>query len=187
MKRFAFFTDLLDRLSGVWSGFTDRERKLVSLLGVAMVLTFVALGITSFRKSLETRRAMIAQKETIIQEVAKLSATYRQAETLRNQIENRLRGTPVRLFSYLEETAKKQNIEIGDMRDRGNDSSDGVVRSTVELSFAAIELKPLLRFVNEIEKSPRVVKVEKIRIRHRNDDPERLDVNLTISTYHLAS
>lgn len=187
MKRLAFFSDLVDRLSGVWTGFTDRERKLVSLLGIALVLTVVALGITSFRTSLESKREAIAQKELIIQEVAKLSATYRQAEAVRNQIESRLRGAPVRLFSYLEETAKKQNMDIGDMQDRGNDTRDGVVRSTVEVSFASIELKPLLRFINEIEKSPRVVKVEKLRIRHRNDDPDRLDVSLTVSTYNLAN
>lgn len=187
MKRLAFLQDGLDRLSSAWGGLTDRERKLVSLLAVALVLTILALGFSSFRNSLETRRQAIASKEIAIQEVAKLSATYRQAEAVRNQIENRLRGTPVRLFSYLEDTAKKQNVTIGNMSDRGNDTRDGVVRSTVEVSFAAIELPPLLRFVNEIEKSPRVVKVERIRIRHRNDDPERLDVTLSISTYHLAN
>lgn len=73
------------------------------------------------------------------------------------------------------------------MQDRGTDTRDGVVRSTVEVSFAAVELQPLLRFVNEIEKNPRWVKVERIRIRRRNDDPDRLDVTLTVSTYSLAT
>jgi len=187
IRRLAFLQDLADRLSAAWSGLTERERRLVSILGVALVLTVVALGLTSFRKSIEQREQAIAQKQIAIQEVAKLSATYRQAEALRNQIENRLRGTPVRLFSYLEDTAKKQNVAIGDMQDRGSDNRDGVVRSTVEVSFAAVELRPLLRFVNEIEKSPRWVKVERIRVRRRNDDPDRLDVTLTVSTYHLAT
>lgn len=187
MKRLAFLTDLVDRLSGTWTGLTERERKLVSLLGVALILTVVALGISSFRNALEARRDAIAYKEMVIEEVAKLSATYRQAEAVRNQIENRLRGAPVRLFSYMEETAKKQNVTIGDMQDRGSDTHDGVVRSTVELRFLSIELQPLVRFVNEIEKNPRVVKVEKLRIRQRGDDEEKLDVNLTVSTYHLAN
>lgn len=185
--RLGFLQDLADRLSAAWSGLTERERKLVSLLGIALVLTIVALGLTSFRKSLEAKEQAIAYKEMAIQEVAKLAATYRQAEAQRNRIETRLRGAPVKLFSYLEETAKKQNVTIGDMQDRGTDTRDGVVRSTVEVSFAAVELQPLLRFVNEIEKNPRWVKVERIRIRRRNDDPDRLDVTLTVSTYSLAT
>lgn len=187
IKRLTFLHDAIDRLGGFWAGLTARERKLVSLLGVAFVITVIALGISSFRNSLEARRQAIAHKEMAIEQVAALAATYRQAEAVRNQIEGRLRGTPVRLLSYLEETANKQNVTIGNMQDRGNDTRDGVVRSTVEVSFAAIELPPLIRFVNEIEKSPRVVKVERLRIRHRNDDPERLDVLLTVSTYHLAN
>lgn len=187
MKRIAFLQDLSDRLASAWSGLTDRERKLVALLGVALVLTVIALGIGSFSNALEAKRQAIARKEIAIQEVARLAATYRQAEAVRNQIETRLRGTPVRLFSYLEETAKNQNVTIGNMQDRGSDTRDGLVRSTVEVSFPSIELQPLVRFVNEIEKNPRVVKVERVRIRQRRDEPERLEVTLTISTYHLSN
>jgi hypothetical protein len=73
------------------------------------------------------------------------------------------------------------------MQDRGNDSlGEGITRSTVEVSFAKIDLRSLTRFLNEIEKSQQLVKVEKLRVRSRNDDPDTLDAQITISTYSLA-
>jgi type II secretory pathway component PulM len=177
---------LLERASQRWASLTERERRLVSLLSAALLLTVVALGITSFRKGLENGQAVVAHKQIAVEKVAALSAGFREAEAARNRIESRLRGSPVRLFGYLEEIAKRQELIIGDMQDRGTDSKDGLVRSTVEMSFTRIALRPLVEFLNEIERNPRLVKVEKLRVRHRNDDPELLDVTLTVSTYHLT-
>lgn len=180
------FQTLLERASQRWASLTERERRLVSLLSVALVVTVVALGVTSFRKSLAHTESVVAQKQIDLERVAALASGFREAEAARNRIESRLRGSPVRLFGYLEEIAKRQDLTIGDMQDRGTDSKDGLVRSTVELSFARIALRPLVEFLNEIERNPRLVKIEKLRVRHRNDDPDLLDVNLTVSTYHLS-
>lgn len=177
---------LFERISHSWSGLSDRERRLVSLLGLALVLTVVALGITSFRKGLAAREAIVEQKSASLERVVELSSGYRDAQAARSRVESRLKGSPIRLFSYLEDIAKKQAVAIGDMQDRGTETTDGLVKSTVEVSFARTELKPFVRFLNEIEKNPRLVKVEKLRIRHRNDDPQLLDINLTVSTYHLS-
>lgn len=180
------FQNLIERASQLWASLTERERRLVSILSVAMLVTVVALGVTSFRKSLAHSHEVVENKRIALERVASLSAGFREAEAARNRIESRLRGSPVRLFSYLEEIATRQNLAIGDMQDRGTDNQDGLVRSSVELSFARISLRPLVEFLNEIERNPRLVKIEKLRIRHRNDDPELLDVNLTVSTYHLS-
>lgn len=56
----------------------------------------------------------------------------------------------------------------------------------MEVNFARIDLHKLTAFVNEIEKSQHLVKVEKLRLRTRNDDPNLLDASLTVSTYQLA-
>jgi len=171
-----------------WEGLSLRERRMLLLMFAAFVITVVVLAFGSIRKDIATRTASIADKEMQLQKVAILAGGYRDAEVERTKIESRLRGTPVRLFSYLEDISKRQNLQIGDMQDRGTDpAGEGVQRSTVEVSFAQIDLKSLVNFLNEIERNPRLVKVERLRVRHRNDDPDLLDVNLTVSTYQLTS
>jgi len=181
------FQSTIDRARESWSSLSLRERRMLSLLFAAFVVTVVAMGFGSMRKDIASRQARIAEKQMQIQKVAVLASGYREAELARSRMESRIRGTPVRLFSYLEDISRRQSLALGDMQDRGTDAAgEGIERSTVELSFAQIELRKLVEFLNEIEKSPHLVKVEKLRVRHRNDNPDLLDVNLTVSTYQLA-
>lgn len=178
---------LFESIAHGWAGLSLRERRMLALMFAAFVVTVGALVFGSIQKDISARKSRIAEKEMQIQKVALLAAGYREAEVERSRIEARIRGTPVRLFSYLEDISKRQNLGIGDMQDRGTDpAGDGIHRSTVEVSFASIDLESLTNFLNEIEKNPRLVKVEKLRIRHRNDDPNLLDANLTVSTYQLT-
>lgn len=188
MGRFiAPLRELIQRGLQAWASLSQRERRMVSLLFVAFVLTGAILGIGSVRKNLASRSEVVAAKELAMQRVLILSSGFQEAEAARKQMEGRLRGNPVRLFSYLEDVARKQKVTIGDMQDRGNDNQgEGVVRSTVEATFSQMNLRSLVRFLNEIERNPRLVKIERVRIRPRSDDPEALDVTLTVSTYHLA-
>lgn len=181
------FQPAIDKARESWASLSARERRMLSLLFAAFVVAAVAMGFATMRKDIASRQARIAEKQMQIQKVAVLASGFREAELARSRIESRIRGTPVRLFSYLEDISKRQSLPLGDMQDRGTDpAGDGIERSTVELSFAQIELKKLADFLNEIEKSPHLVKVEKLRVRHRNDDPDLLDVNLTVSTYQLT-
>ncbi len=182
------FQSLFERAGESWAGLSLREQRMLSLMAGAVVVVAVVMGFGSMRSNLQSREARIAEKEMQIQKVAVLAAGYREAELARTRIESRIRGTPVRLFTYLEDISKRQDLKLGDMQDRGSDpAGEGIQRSTVELSFAQIDLKSIVGFLNEIEKSPHLVKVEKLRIRHRTDSEDLLDVNITVSTYQLTT
>lgn len=180
------FQPLFGRIADAWSNLSDRERRLLALMAVALVLFLAAMGFSSMRRTIAQRQASIESKELSMQQIGFLAEGYSEAEAARARIEARIRGTPVRLFSYLDDLARKQNLSLGDMQDRGSDKlGDGITRSTVEVSFARIDLRTLTGFVNEIEKSRQLVKVEKLRVRSRTDDPNLVDASITVSTYSL--
>jgi general secretion pathway protein M len=178
---------LRDRFNETWGGLSQRERRIIGLMIAAFLAVVVVLTFTSARRTLAQHELALENKRLGMERIAQLAQTYRQAQTARERIEARIRGNPVRLFSYLEELAKRKDVVLGDMQDRGTDDvSEGVQRSTVEVSFARIDLRSLTGFLNEIEKSPHLVKVEKLRFRGRNDDPNLLDATVTVSTYQLV-
>lgn len=181
------FQDAFGKVGEAWASLSDRERRMLSLLFGAFLVTAIALGFLSAHRAVTTHRNGLAEKRMAMTKVEILASGYSQAEAARKRIEARMKGPPVRLFSYLEDLGKKQGVTIGDMQDRGNSAAgEGVERSTVEVSFARIDLLKLTAFINEIEKSKHLVKVEKLRFRTRNDDPNLLDASLTVSTYQLA-
>lgn len=177
---------LRDKAAETWGSLSQRERRLVGLMLAAFAAIVVALSFGSAKASLARHERLLEEKRLGMQRIAALATTYREAQRARERIEARIRGNPVRLFSYLEDLAGRQNVTVGDMQDRGTDDiADGVQRATVEVSFARIDLRSLTGFLNEIEKSPHLVKVEKLRVRSRSDDPQLLDATVTVSTYQL--
>lgn len=179
--------DALGKAGEAWASLSARERRMLSLLAAAFLVAAVALGGLSVRRAIVSRESSLDEKRTAMTKVDILAAGYAQAEAARARIEARIKGPPVRLFSYLEDLGRKQGVTIGDMQDRGNTAAgEGVQRATVEVNFARIDLLKLTAFVNEVEKSQHLVKVEKLRLRTRNDDPNLLDATLTVSTYQLT-
>jgi hypothetical protein len=178
---------LSSRASETWSGLSMRERRLLGLVAVAVVVAAVFTVGMTMRRAILARENSLQEKQVAMQKVAVLAASYREAEAARQRIEARIKGPPVRLFSYLEELAKKESVAIGDMQDRGTDNvGPGITRAVVEVNFAQIDMRSLVAFLNSIEKSPHLVKVEKLRLRTRGDSPDKLDATLTVSTYQLS-
>lgn len=181
------FRKVAVRASETWNGLSARERRLLGLVLLAVSLSAVVTVGMAMRRTIATRQQSVEEKQLAMQKVAILSASYREAEAARQRIESRIKGPAVKLFSYLEELARKENVAIGDMQDRGTDTvGPGITRAVVEVNFAQIDMRSLVDFLNSIEKSPHLVKVEKLRLRTRNDHPDMLDATLTVSTYQLT-
>jgi hypothetical protein len=76
---------------------------------------------------------------------------------------------------------------IGDMQDRGTVvGGDKISESTVEFDLSRVTPDKLRNFLNEIEHGPHLVKIKKIRLRVRIDDPNSMDAALTVSTYSMG-
>lgn len=163
-----------------------RERLLVGVAS-SMVVTIVLLLITlSFTHAIHRRQVSIEEKGKALEEIGTLAATYRERDVHRRQLEERLK-VPVKLFTYIDDISKRQGVEIGDMQDRGSTiGTDKVSESVVEFDLNKLTLDKLTNFLNAIEHGPHIVKVTKIRIRTRLDDPNSVDASLTVATYSVV-
>jgi general secretion pathway protein M len=64
---------------------------------------------------------------------------------------------------------------------------EGLREDSVEVSLAKIELTRLARLVQTLERGPGVVKVRRLRLTTRSDDPQLVDATVVISTYQLKT
>jgi general secretion pathway protein M len=163
-----------------------RERVLVGAAAGTLV-TLVLLVITfSFTHAIHRRQVSIEEKSKALSEIGTLAATYRERDAKRKQLEERLK-VPVKLFTFIDDISKKQGLEIGDMQDRGNTTgSDKVIEAVVEFDLNKLTLDKLTNFLNAIEHGPHIVRIKKIRIRTRLDDPNSVDASLTVATYSVS-
>jgi hypothetical protein len=180
------FRQLLSDAGAAYSRLTARERGLVTLAAGGVVVLLVLLISLSVSSAVSRREARIRAKATQLEEVARLAAGYRADEMRRQELERRLRDNKTRLFSYLDELAKRQKIEIGGMTDKGTAPlAEKVVESSVEVTFTHITLSKMIGFLQEVEAGQGLVKVTRLQLRPRSDEAV-LDAWLVLTTYTMS-
>jgi general secretion pathway protein M len=176
---YASIEEALGRLS-------TRERTLVGIAAAVALGLFLFLVAFGFSRAINRRQVSIVEKSKALEEIGNLAATYRDRDTHRRQLEERLK-VPVKLFTFIDDVSKRQGVEIGDMQDRGSTTgTDKVSEAVVEFDLNKLTLDKLTNFLNAIEHGPHIVKVKKIRIRTRLDDVNSVDVSLTVATYSVT-
>jgi general secretion pathway protein M len=89
-------------------------------------------------------------------------------------------------MSHISQTGATLGIQVNDLRPSGQPSeSEGLREESVEVNLARIELQRVALLVQSLERGAGVVKVRRIRITTRSDDPLLVDATLVVSTYQL--
>jgi general secretion pathway protein M len=168
---------------------SSRERSLVALAGGALLIFVITIATLTVNRTIDSREKRIAGKQKQLEEVTRLTVGFKALETQRNELERRLQSNKVKLFSYLEELAKKDNVSIGGMTDKGTqplNEGTKINESSVEVTFTHIQLNQLVKFLGDIEMGQGLVKVTRLQVRPRSDEPV-LDAWLVVTTYILES
>jgi general secretion pathway protein M len=185
-----FFRRLRSDFEGWFSKLSPRERGLVSLAGLAVALFVAFLVVFKVQRAIAAREARIEQKTQDLAQVGKLAQGYRQVQAERTALEAKLKGPPVQLMSYVAQTGQRLGIEVNDLRpsqSAATSASDKVVEDTVEVSLAKLDLPRLAQLLQELERGTGIVKVRRLAVRTRNDDPNAVDVTIVVATYQLKS
>jgi len=171
-----------------WFGrLSQRERVLVSLAAVCVALFFVFLVVLKVQRGISAREARIDQKTQDLAQVGKLAQGYRQVQAERAALEARLKGPPVQLMSYVAQAGQRLGIDVNDLRpsQASAAANDKVTEDTVEVSLPKLNVSKLGQLLQELERGPGIVKVRRLALRTRNDDPNAVDATLLVATYQL--
>ena len=98
-------------------------------------------------------------------------------------MEARLKGPPVQLMSFVSQAGAQMGVEVNDLRPGTPTTTEGLTEESVEINLARMDLGKLARLLDALERGPGVVKVRKLRLATRNDDPALVDVTLQVSTW----
>jgi general secretion pathway protein M len=172
-----------------WLGkLAPRERKMVSAAAAALLLFAFWLVTLQTSRGMSAREARIEDKTRVLAQVAKLAEGYRQRQQDRQALEARLKGPPVQLLSYISQQGAALQIEVGDLRP-GNATGEveGLKEDVVEVNLARVELARLARLLQALERGQGVVKVRRLRINTRTDDPRLVDATFSVSAFQLKS
>lgn len=163
-----------------------RERALVGLAGGAVLVFLVVFISLSVGRSIDRQETRIKTKQGQLAEVAKLTGNFRQQEQQRRDLEAKLSlGKDTKLLGYIEELSKREGLSIGGMTPKGTQPLEGgnkIVEDSVEVTFTRIQLDKLVKFLQDVENGKGVIKVTRLQIRPRSDEPV-LDAWLVVTLF----
>jgi general secretion pathway protein M len=172
-----------------WIGqLSPRERLLVTAATLAVSLFVVWLVSFRISNGISARESRIEEKTRVISQVGKLAEGYRRRQAERQALEARLKGPPVQLLSHISQTGASLQVDVNDLRPSSAPGElEGLREDAVDVNVARIGFHQLARFMQALERGPGVVKVRRVRVTTRSDDPSLVDATLVVSTYQLKS
>ncbi len=172
-----------------WLGtLSPRERVMVTAAAFAVAFFAIWLVTHQIGAGASAREARIEQKTKVLSQIGKLAEGYRARVAERQALEARLRGAPVQLMSHISQTGATLGIQVNDLRPTGAPTeAEGLREESVEVNLARIELQKLGQLMQSLERGAGVVKVRRVRISTRNDDPALVDATLLVSTFQPKS
>lgn len=182
--------NLQNQLSAVLSRLSSRERMLVGLTA-AVAFVLIAGGIVwSVNSGLNKKRRTLAQKVRNLEAIVALESDYKAAKSRDSAASRKLKGNRVSLYSLIEGAATKLELKLNDLNERTSAVRDSELKKvSVDVNLKQVSIDKLTGFLKEIEggKSKGVVRVTKLKAKTRFDNPELLDVNMTVATWKAGS
>jgi general secretion pathway protein M len=167
---------------------SPRERVMVSAAAAAVFVFAVWLISLQLSRGISAREQRIEEKTRVLSQIGKLAEGYRERQAERLALESRLKGPPVQLLSYISQQGTSMQIDVGDLRPASAPGElEGLREDAVEVNLAKVELGKLARFLQALERGQGVVRVRRLRLTSRNDDPRQVDATFTVSAYQLKS
>ncbi len=165
---------------------SPREKRLLALAASGLVVFVVLIGWASFSSSINKAQAALDEKHDDFEKISRLAAGYGAQEQERQLLEARLRQSPPALMSFVDTAAKNAGVEVGGMSDRGvvSGGQNGKPKEmSVEVNLGKVPLDKLVKLLQDIERSPGVVRVRRLRLRKSFDNKDLLDVSLSVSAW----
>jgi len=168
---------------------SPRERRLIGFTAAAVTAFLLLIIWLCFGSSIRKHEDALEEKRSSFERVQKLAAGFGREEQERQMLEAKLRQSPPALMGFVDGIARQEGVEIGGMSDRGIRAvgQDGRLReSSVEANLGKVPLDKLMRLLQDIERSPGVVRVRRLHLRKSSDNKETLDVTMTVSAWQGA-
>lgn len=165
-----------------------REKVVVALGGtLAAGILAYKLVITPYREQMRVLDRRIVQKTVELKEISLLSQEYREIIQKMEDMKGRAQrgGKAFPLFSHLESLANKTRIKanIASMKPRSTPVGENYKESSVEVKLENVNTKQLVDYLYLIENSGAFLKIKRLHVKKRHDNPEYLDATFLISTY----
>jgi len=177
---------LFERLRTTWENLNDRERRMLSILGIAvgaLLLIFPPVLLILDNAELESQNTEL--RNVVDQLDAQRAKLARIAQERHAADQRYLKKTPP-LGSFLESEAKKQGLTLQEVTDQPEKTVGRYLRRSVTVALPQVALTPLINLLSSIVESGHPVAIDQLQIDHYQPG-DQFNVKLGVLTFDKLS
>jgi general secretion pathway protein M len=175
----------LDGLRESWEKLSDRERRMLSIMGavVAAMVAFVAVWTTSSALAeVEEERDSI---RSVLADIDRAKDVLAKRLAERQAVEARYNNKAPPLAAFVEDRAKEEGLEVRQVVEDPEKVSGGYRRQSVRVSFSGVSLRPIMHLLATIDDERAPIAVERILIEHYSQG-DSYKVDLGVASYEAV-
>lgn len=184
-------SSLSARIGAALARMSERERRLVLLTGFVAITLAVLGGVALVSSMLEKREKLVALRRDEIGQLETLRAKYEEAVAAETRANQRIKSNSASLFSLMQKAAGEVGLSLNDLNERRTPVKDmpDLNEVTVDVTLKDISVDKLNTLLEKIEgkRNDGIVKVTKLKVKTRFDNPEMLEATMTVSTWKSTS
>ncbi len=182
-------TIIFANIGNTFERLSDRERKLVALAGIAILVFVTFLIVMAVNSSLNNLNESIRTLKENNVMVNTLRARYDEAKKSVESSQTLVADNKANLTAEVGSLATQLAIEITQINQAGGktDKKTGILEESVKVEIRRVELPALINFLEQLEQKNALFYVDDLIMRRRYDNKQQLDVSFKITTVKLAS
>lgn len=179
-------SELLARLRAFFDGLSPRERAIVSVAAGLSAATLLYLAIVApLLGSIERSRERVELGERNVKLVQQWRRNLDEVNGLLASVEQRISSGPrENLRTALDRLRTQSGIaKFESIDEKTTKPGDRYRETQMEVVLKSVTLVQIVRYLHELESTPQLLSVKRLRITRRADDPEFLDVRFVVSSF----
>lgn len=181
----------LSSIPQMFARLSEREKRLVLITGTVAVVFISFILVSAVNSALDKRQKRVTMRKDEIAQLEVLRDRYRDAQEAEKKSSAQLRANSQSLFTLVQKASTEVGLPVPDLQERRTpvkDSAD-LQEVSVDVNMKEISVDKLTTLLEKIEgkRSDGIVKVTKLKVKTRFDNPEMLEANLTVSTWRSSA
>lgn len=174
--------DALKPARDAYENLTERERRLVALLGVVAVLIVVVLPILFMTAEVSDMEAENEELRAVMREIEQARPRLARIAAERDATSERYANRAPALGGFVEQRAAAHGLSLREINDQPELALGSYMRRGVRVRMPDVAIDPVLEMLEEIDRSDHPVAVSRLQI-DRYRDAGNFNVEVGVSAY----
>lgn len=174
--------DRLEALRGQWEALTEREKRLVRVLGAVAAALVILLPVYLLSSAIGEVEAQNDEIAEVLSEIDRAGDRLAQREAERAAAEARYAQRAPELGTFLEGRSSAREMRIASVTNQPEVQEGNFRKRHVRASFPGTTLRQAVRLMVDLESAPYPIAIERVHVDHHQDG-DQYNLELGVITY----